>query len=112
MLGHKHSSSVTQNTKAHLATAYNELGKELSSNKIRVVGNYTLGKVIGEGAYGKVRLGTHRLTSTRVAIKQIPKAMSSYLTREIHHHRQLHHPHVTQMYEVIATEANIWIVTE
>jgi len=64
------------------------------------------------GAYGKVRMGTHRLTSTRVAIKQIPKAMSASLTREIHHHRQLHHPHVTQMYEVIATESSIWIVTE
>ncbi|KAJ6611185.1 hypothetical protein B0H10DRAFT_1882913 [Mycena sp. CBHHK59/15] len=110
--GHKHSSSVTQNQKAQLANAYNELGKELSSNKIRVVGNYTLGKVIGEGAYGKVRMGTHRLTSVRVAIKQIPKAMSASLTREIHHHRQLHHPHVTQMYEVIATESSIWIVTE
>lgn len=47
--GHKHSGSVTQNQKAQLANAYNELGKELSSNKIRVVGNYTLGKVIGEG---------------------------------------------------------------
>lgn len=57
-------------------------------------------------------MGTHRLTSTRVAIKQIPKAMSASLTREIHHHRQLHHPHVTQMYEVIATESHIWIVTE
>ncbi|KAJ7100667.1 Pkinase-domain-containing protein [Mycena belliarum] len=110
--GHKHSGSVTQNQKAILANAYNELGKELSSNKIRVVGNYTLGKVIGEGAYGKVRMGTHRLTSVRVAIKQIPKAMSASLTREIHHHRQLHHPHVTQMYEVIATESHIWIVTE
>lgn len=64
------------------------------------------------GAYGKVRMGTHRLTSTRVAIKQIPKAMSASLTREIHHHRQLHHPHVTQMYEVIATESSIWLVTE
>ncbi|RXW20333.1 hypothetical protein EST38_g5523 [Candolleomyces aberdarensis] len=110
--GHKHSDSVNQNRKAQLANAYNELGKELSSSKLRVVGNYTLGKVIGEGAYGKVRLGTHRLTSTRVAIKQIPKAMSASLTREIHHHRQLHHPHVTQMYEVIATESAIWIVTE
>lgn len=132
--GHKHSGSVSHNTnsKAQLASAYNELGRELSSSKIRVVGNYTLGKVIGEGecnesytvtivdtdcpwnagAYGKVRLGTHRLTSTRVAIKQIPKAMSASLTREIHHHRQLHHPHVTQMYEVIATESSIWIVTE
>ncbi|KAL0958752.1 hypothetical protein HGRIS_014076 [Hohenbuehelia grisea] len=109
---HTNNASVTQNQKAHLANAYNELGKELSSSKVRVIGNYTLGKVIGEGAYGKVRLGTHRLTSTRVAIKQIPKAMSSSLTREIHHHRQLHHPHVTQMYEVIATESSIWIVTE
>ncbi|KAF7313859.1 Serine/threonine-protein kinase MARK2 [Mycena chlorophos] len=110
--GHKPSGSVTQNQKAQLANAYNELGKELSSSKIRVVGNYTLGKSIGEGAYGKVRMGTHRLTSTRVAIKQIPKAMSASLTREIHHHRQLHHPHITQMYEVIATENSIWIVTE
>jgi serine/threonine protein kinase len=59
-----------------------------------------------------VRLGTHRLTSTRVAIKQIPKALSATLTREIHHHRQLHHPHITQLYEVIATENSIWLVTE
>ncbi|KAJ3738718.1 Pkinase-domain-containing protein [Lentinula detonsa] len=110
--GHKHTGSITQNQKAHLANAYNELGKELSSHKMRVIGNYTLGRVIGEGAYGKVRIGTHRLTSARVAIKQIPKSMSASLTREIHHHRQLHHPHVTQMYEVIATESSIWIVTE
>lgn len=47
--GHKTSGSVSQNHKAQLANAYNELGKELSSTKIRVVGNYTLGKVIGEG---------------------------------------------------------------
>lgn len=59
-----------------------------------------------------MRLGTHRLTSVRVAIKQIPKAMSAALTREIHHHRRLHHPHVTKLYEVIATENCIWLVTE
>ncbi|TFL00331.1 hypothetical protein BDV98DRAFT_112370 [Pterulicium gracile] len=112
MVGHKHNGSVSQNQKAQLAKAYNELGKELSSTKIKVVGNYTLGKVIGEGAYGKVRMGTHRLTSTRVAIKQIPKSMSTALTREIHHHRQLHHPNIMQMFEVIATESAIWIVTE
>lgn len=50
MVGHKHNGSVSQNQKAQLAKAYNELGKELSSTKIKVVGNYTLGKVIGEGA--------------------------------------------------------------
>ena len=133
--GHRQTGSVSQNHKAQLATAYNELGKELSSQKIRVVGNYTLGKVIGEGTRSKslpppphptlgltvrlarrdIRQGAHGYASpdgTRVAIKQIPKAMSAALTREIHHHRQLHHPHVTQLYEVIATESSIWLVTE
>ncbi|KAL5521147.1 hypothetical protein ACEPAG_9069 [Sanghuangporus baumii] len=110
--GHKYSASLSQNHKAQLANAYNELGKELASTKVKVVGNYTLGRVIGEGTYGTVRLGTHRLTSTRVAIKQIPKAMSAALTREIHHHRRLHHPHVCKLYEVIATESTIWLVTE
>ncbi|KAF9509789.1 hypothetical protein BS47DRAFT_127031 [Hydnum rufescens UP504] len=109
---HAPSLSGTVNHRAQLANAYQELGKELASQKIRVVGNYTLGKVIGEGTYGKVRMGTHRLTSTRVAIKQIPKEFSAQLTREIHHHRRLHHPHVTQLYEVIATESSIWLVTE
>ena len=47
--GHRQTASLSQNHKAQLASAYNELGKELSSQKIRVVGNYTLGKVIGEG---------------------------------------------------------------
>ena len=50
-LGHKQSASVSQNYKAQLANAYNELGKELASQKIRVIGNYTLGKVIGEGKF-------------------------------------------------------------
>lgn len=45
-------------------------------------------------------------------MKQIPKAMSAALTREIHHHRRLHHPHVMQLYEVIATENHIWLVAE
>jgi serine/threonine protein kinase len=64
------------------------------------------------GAFGKVRMGTHRLTSTKVAIKQLPKLMDATLTREIHHHRELHHPHVVQLYEIIATESSIWLVTE
>lgn len=56
--GHKHTGSVTQNHKAQLANAYNELGKELSSQKIRIIGNYTLGKVIGEG-------GSHFVSTSR-----------------------------------------------
>lgn len=107
------SASNAANSKKHaLSAAYAELGKELTSGKLRSIGTYTLGRPIGEGTYGKVRLGTHRLTGLRVAIKQVPKAHSASLTREIHHHRHLHHPHIMQLYEVLATESYIWMVTE
>lgn len=102
----------TLNQRAALVSAYNELGKELASTKLKSVGNYTLGRTIGEGTFGKVRIGTHRLLGTRVAIKQVPKAHSASLTREIHHHRRLHHTHVMKLYEVLATEANIWMISE
>lgn len=98
--------------RAHLTSAYHELGKQLLSKKLLVVGQYTLERTIGQGTYGKVRMATHRLTNERVAVKQIHKQHIASLTREIHHHRRLHHPHVLQLYEVILTESHIWMVTE
>jgi serine/threonine protein kinase len=96
-----------------LNSAYNELGKALFASEIKVVGNYSLGRVIGEGSYGQVRLALNRLTSTRCAIKQIPRSGAPpMLTREIHHHRKLRHPHVVQLYEIIATESHIWLAAE
>ncbi|GJN94518.1 hypothetical protein Rhopal_007601-T1 [Rhodotorula paludigena] len=106
-----------------LSSAYAALAAELTKTEIRSIGGYSLGRVIGEGTFGKVRLGVHRLTGTRVAIKQVPKSLPSYspndpssplslLTREIHHHRRLRHPHVLSLYELIATESSIYLVTE
>ena len=37
------------------------------------VGNWMLGKTIGEGTFGKVKLGVHLLTGERVAIKVLEK---------------------------------------
>lgn len=34
------------------------------------------------------------------------------LAREIHHHRQLVHPHIARLYEVIVTESLVWLVLE
>lgn len=65
------------------------------------------------GSFGSVRLGLHRLTNTRVAIKQISRsAAPSSLTREIHHHRRLHHVHVCQLLEIVATESSIYLISE
>lgn len=38
------------------------------------VGHYILGKTLGEGTFGKVRLGTHILTGEKVAVKVLEKS--------------------------------------
>lgn len=37
--------------------------REFSSKDLRSVGNYTLGRLIGKGSFGKVYLATHKLTN-------------------------------------------------
>ncbi|CAI2176687.1 15839_t:CDS:10 [Funneliformis geosporum] len=104
---------ATRNQKAKLAADYQELLKELSTTtNIQSVGNYVLEKTLGEGSYGKVKLATHKLTGRQVAIKIIPKIHAENLTREIHHHRYLHHPNIISLLEVISTESKIYIVLE
>ncbi|ORY30591.1 hypothetical protein BCR39DRAFT_558583 [Naematelia encephala] len=112
--GQNHSfvAGSNNNKQAHLVNAYQELGKELGSEKLKIVSGYTLGRIIGEGTYGSVHLATHRLFGTRCAIKKIPKSVTPHLTREIHHHRRLHHPHIVQLHEIVATETHVWLVSE
>ncbi|KAK4687160.1 hypothetical protein P7C73_g2953, partial [Tremellales sp. Uapishka_1] len=109
---HAFSTSTAKNKQAQLAQAYQELGKELGSDELKVVGGYTLGRVIGEGTYGSVHIATHRVSGTRCAVKKIPKSHTAHLTREIHHHRRLHHVNIVHLHEVLATESHIWLVTE
>lgn len=47
-----------------------------------------------------------------MAIKIIPKIHAENLTREIHHHRYLHHPNIISLFEVITTETKIFMVLE
>jgi serine/threonine protein kinase len=44
-----------------------------------LVDNYKIGKVMGKGAFGKVNLAIHRLSSKFVALKSINK---QYMTEE------------------------------
>ena len=36
---------------------------EFSNKDLKSVGNYTLGRLIGKGSFGKVYLATHKLTN-------------------------------------------------
>ena len=37
------------------------------------IGHYAIGKVIGEGTFGKVKLGVHIYTGEKVAVKILEK---------------------------------------
>ncbi|KAI0005826.1 kinase-like protein [Xylariaceae sp. FL0662B] len=98
--------------KAKLANSYQELLDEFSNKDLKHVGNYTLGKLIGKGSFGKVYLSSHKLTNgSKVVLKSANKDDSN-LAREIHHHRQFVHPHIARLYEVIVTETLVWLVLE
>jgi serine/threonine protein kinase len=93
------------------------------------VGNYTLGRLIGKGSFGKVYLASHKLTNgskvrweqtgpreSYLTVQQVvlksAKKDDANLAREIHHHRQFLHPHIARLYEVIVTESLVWLVLE
>ncbi|KAJ3403002.1 MAP/microtubule affinity-regulating kinase 3 [Chytriomyces hyalinus] len=83
-----------------------------------VVSQYRLEKTIGQGTYGKVKLGVHIRTKERVAVKVIEKAQIKStkqvirLQREIRFLKLLHHPHIVKVHEVIETDDFIYIIME
>lgn len=71
------------------------------------MGQYVIGKTLGEGTFGKVKLGNHTLTGEKVAIKILEKdricdvSDVERVTREIHILKLIRHPSIIQMYEVM-----------
>ena len=84
----------------------------------RRIGKYILGKTIGEGTFGKVKIGMHELTRARVAVKILEKskiidvADAERVQREIHILKIVHHPHVVQLYEIIETPKKLYLIME
>ncbi|KAI4263017.1 MAG: hypothetical protein L6R42_001820 [Xanthoria sp. 1 TBL-2021] len=101
-----------QTQKTKLANSYHELLEEFSSKELGTVGNYTLGRLIGKGSFGKVYLASHKLTNGSKVVLKSAKKDDTNLAREIHHHRQFLHPHIARLYEVIVTENLVWLVLE
>lgn len=74
---------------------------------------YVIKKVLGEGSYGKVKLGVDIYTNEKVALKIIPKSVikkASHITRlkrEVRIMRLLHHPNIVKLHEVTETEKEV-----
>ncbi|KAF4667445.1 hypothetical protein FOL47_003576 [Perkinsus chesapeaki] len=106
-------------TTAPAATAYlTESQKPPRTQAKRAIGHYILGRTIGEGTFGKVKLGTHILTGEKVAIKILEKEKIvdisdvERVSREIKILKLIRHPHIVQLYEIIETHRQLYLIME
>ncbi|XP_042201194.1 serine/threonine-protein kinase MARK2 isoform X4 [Callorhinchus milii] len=81
------------------------------------IGNYRLLKTIGKGNFAKVKLARHVLTGKEVAVKIIDKAQLNSsslqkLFREVRIMKNLNHPNIVKLFEVIETEKTLYLVME
>lgn len=85
---------------------------------IRDLGDYRLEKqVLGEGAFGKVRLATSCRTSHQVAVKVIKRKKLNeraevLLQREVKHHEKLRHENIVRLHTFIMTPTKYYLVME
>ncbi|GMT08835.1 hypothetical protein PFISCL1PPCAC_132, partial [Pristionchus fissidentatus] len=81
------------------------------------VGKYKLLKTIGKGNFAKVKLAKHIPTGIEVAIKIIDKTALNpsslqKLFREVKIMKQLDHPNIVKLYQVMETEQTLYLVME
>jgi len=87
-------------------------------SQTKSIGHYVLGKTIGEGTFGKVKLGRHILSGERVAVKILEKerivevADVERIAREVHILKLIRHPHIVQLYEIIETRGQLYLIME
>ncbi|ORY97418.1 kinase-like domain-containing protein, partial [Syncephalastrum racemosum] len=93
-------------------------GRRGYKRQIRL-GPYLLLQTLGEGEFGKVKLGIHTETGQEFAIKLIRKetigfsaSRLSKVEREIHALKTLKHPNIVKLFNVVETEKYIGIILE
>jgi protein-serine/threonine kinase len=82
-------------------------------------GEYILGQTLGEGEFGKVKMGWKRDGGVQVAIKLIRRetlgsnpSRLPKIYREIQILRGLQHPNIVRLHEMVETERHIGIILE
>lgn len=82
-----------------------------------ILGCYSLGKVLGKGFFGKVRMCTHLPTGEKVALKTLRKAQyqqvgMSYPPREINLLKNVQHRYVAGLFDIIVLDEKIHLIEE
>jgi len=80
--------------------------------------DFTLTKKLGEGTFSIVRLGINKQTNEKVAIKELLKNQiienndKNRLEREIKILKNIRHPNIINLYNIIQTEKKYYLITE
>lgn len=93
--------------------------KHSSHRKEVKFGDYILGQTLGEGEFGKVKMGWKKDSTVQVAIKLIRKESLAgnstrlpKIYREISILRELQHPNIVRLHEFIESERHMGIILE
>ena len=84
----------------------------------KIIGDYIIKDVIGEGTFSKVKLGVNTLTGQKVAIKILDKLKLieeegiERVLREIKISSELNHPNIIKIYDIMEDEKNYLVVME
>ena len=79
---------------------------------------YCLIKDLGEGTFGKVKLGKHLPSGQLVAVKILAKkritdqADRERVAREMKILKSIRHPNIIKLYEIIETTARVFLIME
>ena len=101
--------------------AYTPLVSRVGINEapaLKSVGQYAIGKVLGHGTFGEVKLATHIPSGEQVAVKILEKSKMQEkadirrVNREIKILKKARHPNIIQLYEVLDTPKNIYLMME
>lgn len=109
---------ASHSTPPSTAQQRQDFSHEKSSRRDTRLGHYILGQTLGEGEFGKVKLGWKQGSSTQVAVKIIRKEKLNDKTRldkvnrEVRILQGLDHPNIVRLHEMVETDRTMGIVLE
>lgn len=89
----------------------------LSIKHSDILEDYSIGRLLGEGSYGQVKLVLHRRTNMERAMKVVLKSgvtaeEKANIMKEVSILKSLDHPNIIKVFDIYEDEKKIYLITE